>query len=256
VNAAVLVAGGLTALTLEQPAPPAAASPDRRAALQAAPDRDVPSPQPEPTQQPTPEATQPPQPPRTPARTGWAPYATVGPVVLHAPADVVELIGFHQSGHDGAQPQSPVEGAVRAGLLESRERDTHPQGAADVVVDPTGEVRAPVTGTVLRAGTYTLYCDHVDQYLVVEPDALPGWEVKLLHFEGLSVARGDRVEAGVTVVGSNARLLPFPSHDQMRFGRHSHLVHMSKSSGVEIFALRIKLLFLQKRQSQQRHGID
>ena len=40
-------------------------------------------------------------------------------------------------------------------------------------------------GTVLRAGTYTLYCHHVDQYVVIEPDAPPGWKVKLLHVTGL-----------------------------------------------------------------------
>lgn len=68
-----------------------------------------------------------------------------------------------------------------------------------------------MTGRVVRAGTYKLYCNHVDQYVVVEPDARPGWEVKVLHFEGLAVRPGDRVQAGVTVVGSRARVLPFAS---------------------------------------------
>ena len=148
---------------------------------------------------------------RVVTRTGYAPYATVGPVTLHFPGDVVEVVGLHQSGHDGALPQSPVESRARVGLLGSRARDTNPQGAADIVVDPRQQVRSPVTGTVLRAGTYTLYCDHVDDFLVVEPDGRPGWEVKLLHFEGISVSKGDRVEAGVTVVGSRARVLPFAS---------------------------------------------
>jgi biotin carboxyl carrier protein len=165
--------------------------------------------------------------PRTVTTTGYAPYATVGPVVLHAPGDVVEAIGFHQSGNDAALPQSPVDGPVRAGLLEQRGRDTHPAGAADIVVDPAREVRAPVTGTVLRGGDYTLYCDHVDQYVVIEPTARPGWEVKLLHFGGLQVARGDRVEAGVTVVGSGARVLPFRSqvddHTAVPHWPHLHL---------------------------------
>ena len=148
---------------------------------------------------------------RVVAKTGYAPYATVGPVTLHYPGDVVEVVGLHQSGHDGALPQSAVEGPARIGRLQSRARGTHEQGAADIVVDPTRPVRAPVTGTVLRAGTYTLYCDHVDDYVVIEPDARPGWEVKLLHFEGVRVSTGDRVEAGVTVVGSRARQLPFAS---------------------------------------------
>ena len=148
---------------------------------------------------------------RVTVRTAYAAYAQAGPVVLHFPGDVVEVVGLHQSGHDGAQPQSPVGSVARIGLLGSRSRDTNPQGAADIVVDPTRPVRAPVTGTVVRAGSYTLYCDHVDDYVVVAPDAQPEWEVKLLHFEGLSVRKGDRVEAGVTVVGKRARVLPFAS---------------------------------------------
>jgi hypothetical protein len=175
------------------------------------------TPQPEPSPTPTrttptsPARTTPTAPVRTTTSTGWAPYAVAGPVTLHLPGDVVEVVGLHESSHDGAQPQQPVEGRARIGLMDSRSRDTGAQGAADIVLDPRREIRSPVTGTVLRAGSYTLYCDHVDQYLVVEPDARPGWEVKLLHFEGLSVGKGERVEAGVTVVGARARTLPFAS---------------------------------------------
>lgn len=156
-----------------------------------------------------PRAAPPPQ--RVTVRTGYAAYAQAGPVVLHFPGDVVEVVGLHESGHDGAQPQSPVTSVARIGTLRSRSRDTDPQGAADIVVDPTRPVRAPVSGTVVRAGSYTLYCDHVDDYVVIAPDAQPEWEVKLLHFDGLSVRKGDRVEAGVTVVGRRARVLPFAS---------------------------------------------
>jgi murein DD-endopeptidase MepM/ murein hydrolase activator NlpD len=141
----------------------------------------------------------------------WVPYATAGPVTLHLPSDRVEAIGFHQSALDGAQPQNALPGAPRWFRMSSRDRDTTPQGAADIVVQPDHEIRAPVTGTVLRAGTYTLYCDYVDQYAVIEPDARPGWEVKVLHMEGLTVKKGQRVEAGVTWLALHARVLPFPS---------------------------------------------
>jgi hypothetical protein len=160
-------------------------------------------------------------------RTGYRPYARVGPLTLHFPGDRVEVVGLHESGHDGAQPQEPAERNARVGLLGSRSRGTGGQGAADVVVDPTRPVRSPVTGTVLRAGTYALYCDHVDQYLVVEPDARPGWEVKLLHFEGLRLEAGDRVQAGITVVGSRARVLPFRSQvDKHTVAPHWPHVHV------------------------------
>lgn len=170
--------------------------------------------------EPPPPTTSPPPPPETtvaphPARVvvpqPWVPYATVGEVTLHHPSDHVEAIGFHQSGHDGAQHQVATATAVRWFTMDDRDRDTDPQGAADIVVEPDREVRVPVTGTVIRSGTYTLYCDNVDQYAVIEPDAHPGWEVKVLHIEGLALATGQRVEAGVTPLAARARVLPFPS---------------------------------------------
>ena len=160
---------------------------------------------------PAPTTTAPPAIERELVRTGFSPYAQAEGVVLHHPADVVERIGFHESGHDGARHQEATTTSARPFLLETRDRGTGGQTAADIVVQPDSELRAPVTGTVIRGGAYTLYCDNRDEYLVIEPDARPGWEVKLLHFEGLQVAAGDRVEGGVTVVGVRGRVLPFES---------------------------------------------
>lgn len=174
----------------------------------AAPSTTTTAPPPPPTEAPT---TTRPHPPRTLTEQPWVPYASVGPVVLHHPADRVEAIGFHESGHDGSQPQSPLPTAARWFAQETRDRGTGPHSAADIVVEPNREIRAPVTGVVLRAGTYTLYCDHTDQYAVIEPDARPGWEVKVLHVEGLVVKKGQRVEAGVTPLAARSRVLPFPS---------------------------------------------
>jgi biotin carboxyl carrier protein len=227
-NAAVLLAGILVAATAAAGSSPALVPAPGPAPVAAAPATALPTARPTapvvvppavrttarpPVRATAPATPRPAAPPvrRSTMRTGFGPYASVGPVTLHYPGDVVEVVGLHQSGHDGAQPQQPLRGGKRIGLLGSRARDTDGQGAADIVVDPTRPVRSPVTGTVLRAGTYTLYCDHVDEYLVVEPDARPGWEVKLLHFEGLRVEKGDRVQAGVTVVGARARVLPFAS---------------------------------------------
>lgn len=144
--------------------------------------------------------------------TGFSPYALAGDVVtLTHPAAQIERIGFHESGHDGARHQAAYETAARAMVMPTRNRGTGAQTAADIVVAPDTEIRSPVTGTVIRAGGYTLYCDHRDEYFVVEPDSRPGWEVKVLHIEGLSVATGQRVEAGVTVVAARSRVLPFES---------------------------------------------
>ncbi len=163
------------------------------------------------TAPPAPTSTTRPHPGRLLYEQAWVPYAVAGPVTLHHPSDHVEAIGFHQSGHDGAQHQSSVPGSARWFVQEDRGRDTDPQGAADIVVEPDREIRAPVTGTVIRAGTYTLYCDKVDQYAVIEPDARPGWEVKVFHVEGLALSSGQRVEAGVTRLAARARVLPFAS---------------------------------------------
>jgi biotin carboxyl carrier protein len=132
-------------------------------------------------------------------------------VVLRLPSDRVEAIGYHQSNLDGAQAQTPLPGSPRWFVMGDRTRDTNPTGAADIVVPPGTEVRAPVSGTVVRGGSYTLYCDHTDDFLVIDPDSRPGWEVKLLHILGLRVAKGQHVDAGVTVVADDAHVLPFAS---------------------------------------------
>jgi hypothetical protein len=88
---------------------------------------------------------------------------------------------------------------------------TSSRTAADVVVEPGSEIRAPVSGVVKRSGTYVLYCKYSDDFLVIAPDANPAWEVKLLHISGVAVTAGQRVEAGVTVVAPHATQLPFES---------------------------------------------
>ena len=119
-----------------RPARTAVAQPAPTSAVATAPARTAPSPA-----TPTPVRA-----PRAVVRTGFAPYAEAGPVTLHYPADLVEVVGLHESGHDGAQPQQPVGARAPIGALDSRSRDTNRQGAADVVVDPRGQVRSPVTG--------------------------------------------------------------------------------------------------------------
>ncbi len=140
------------------------------------------------------------------------PFAQVGDVVLLSPSIAIEHIGFHQSGHDGAQEMVPFDDlSTPVMVMPTRNRDTNRQGAADIAVHPGFDVVAPVTGTVIRGGGYILYCKHNDDYVVIEPDARPGWEVKVLHINGLQVRKGDRVEAGVTVLAPAATKFPFRS---------------------------------------------
>lgn len=154
-------------------------------------------------------------------------FATVGGVDLYLPSRDVEIIGFHQSNHDGARQLGPFDTATPMLTLPSRGRGTGSRTAADIVASPDQAITAPVTGTVKRAGTYRLYCDYYDNYLVVEPDAHPGWEVKLLHFTGLQVSAGDRVTARQTVIGTGPRKLPFESQvDEYSHPRNWPHVHL------------------------------
>jgi hypothetical protein len=161
--------------------------------------------------------TVPPPPVRHVAESSWAPFAVAGAVTLLHPASQVERIGFHESNHDGARTLEPAATAVQAVTMEARERGNGGRTAADVVVDPTAEIRAPVSGRVKRAGTYVLYCRHSDDYVVIAPDANPAWEVKLLHIDGVLVRAGARVVAGETVLAPRATQLPFQSQvDELR----------------------------------------
>ena len=57
--------------------------------------------------------------PRVTVETGFGPYASAGGVVLHHPGAVVERIGFHESGHDGARQQDALAGAARPFVMET-----------------------------------------------------------------------------------------------------------------------------------------
>jgi murein DD-endopeptidase MepM/ murein hydrolase activator NlpD len=141
----------------------------------------------------------------------WTPFAAAGGIVLHHPSSRVERIGYHESNTGGARELITLPSAIAPTTLSSRERGTDSATAADVVVDPAIEIRSPVSGRVVRAGGYTLYCRYNDHFVVVEPDDHPGWEVKILHLAAANVRVGQRVEAGVTVLAPGPNRFPFVS---------------------------------------------
>ncbi len=220
---ALFVLGALVASAASCAAdePSLAAAVDALAPLGPAGSTTVPDPAPATSAEPTSTTTSSTVPPPAPvpaaavarvvAEQAYVPFATAGGVTLHLPAARVELVGFHQSGHDGAQAITVDAGVVRSFILEDRSRDTAPTGAADIVVDPTVEIRSPVTGRVISANTYRLYCKYSDDLVFIEPDERPGWQVKVFHIDGFQVRPGQRVEAGVTVLAARATVLPFES---------------------------------------------
>ncbi|MEZ5411760.1 MAG: DUF4214 domain-containing protein [Acidimicrobiales bacterium] len=136
---------------------------------------------------------------------------TVAGLSLAAPAQVIERAGFHQSSHPGAQEMTAAAPApVRISTMGSRERGTNGRSALDVAVEPSTRITAPVTGTIKRAGPYTLYCRYSDSYVVIAPDARPELEVKVLHLRDLTVKAGQRITAGDKIAG-RANKFPFTS---------------------------------------------
>jgi len=176
----------------------------------------VPTPAPEPTATPGPSPTPTATPTATPiprlvTEHDYEPLAQAGPVTILFPATRVERIGFHEAGHSGAQNMELFITETQTMTMESRGRGTGAETAVDIVVDPAVEIRSPITGTVLFAGSYVLYCEHDDHFVIIEPDDLPGWQVKVFHMVDIEVGPGDRVEAGVTRISSGGRYLPFDS---------------------------------------------
>ncbi|QBI19798.1 hypothetical protein ER308_09680 [Egibacter rhizosphaerae] len=139
------------------------------------------------------------------------PFASAGGITLHQPSTLVELIGWHESNDRGAQQLQPASSASPHLTLDSRGRDAPSRSSADVVMDPDRPVRSPVSGEVVRTGTYQLYCRHNDGFAVIAPDSRPEWEVKVLHMRGLRVNEGDRVVQGETLLADGPRPFPFRS---------------------------------------------
>src|SRR5436190_8752385 len=135
----------------------------------------------------------------------WIAFGVAGDVTMHYPSRRVEQIGFHQSNDEGARHIEALDTGIPTTTLADRGRLSDPRSSADVVVDPASDIRSPVSGTVISTGRYNLYCDLYDDFINIEPDDHPGWKVRIIHITGLSVAKGDRVEAGVTVVAPSAR---------------------------------------------------
>lgn len=137
---------------------------------------------------------------------------SAGQVTITMPVALVELVGFHQASHPGAQAINAAGSDLRTMVLSSRGRGTPGASAADIVVPPGEPVVAPVTGTVVAATQYVLYCEHQDKLVYIEPDGLPGWQVRLFHVSGEIPPVGARVVAGQTVVATGgATQLPFES---------------------------------------------
>jgi len=70
---------------------------------------------------------------------------------------------------------------------------------------------------------YRLYCSYPDVRVMIRPVDAPARSVMVVHLLGVRVGRGDRVEAGRTVLG-RPRPFPFPyDTDDYVAGGHPHV---------------------------------
>lgn len=161
-----------------------------------------------------------------PKREGRTPrYATIGRVDLHLPGKRVEYAGLHQSASASALPQ-PRMGPALVDILPSRRRGTHRTGAVDVQMRPSQTVLAPVSGRVVETTSYALYGRYADQRIRIVPDHDHSLLVTVLHLDGVTVRKGQKVKAGVTPIAQRARKFPFASQIDYSSGQRLGHVHI------------------------------
>lgn len=179
---------------------------------------------------------------RPAAAPATAMFAEALGLPLHLPVTAPRLVAFHEASMDGALPMLPLgtcrpcrHPGFRAGpddgtnqryaVMDPRGRGSAPTSAVDVVVDRGARILSPVTGRVAAVRPYRLYGRYADTRVALLPEGGLGIEVVLLHLRSGRLAPGDRVVAGVTVLG-RVRSFPFRSQvDRYAAGRHPH-VHL------------------------------
>ena len=110
---------------------------------------------------------------------------------------------------------------------ESRGRGTFSTTACDVTAKAGTTAYAPVSGTVMAAEGYMLYGSYPDLRVRILIDGQPGYHMAVLHMSSLLVAKGQRVEAGITPIGVVRDLVPYfnsgPNPYTREEGNHVHM---------------------------------
>ncbi|GAB4289026.1 MAG: hypothetical protein Kow0067_14820 [Coriobacteriia bacterium] len=75
-----------------------------------------------------------------------------------------------------------------------------PDTAADIGAAPGSIVYSPVSGTVVLVRPYQLYGQHDDFEIHIQPDGHEELDLVIIHIDEVTVAEGDRVNAGATPV--------------------------------------------------------
>lgn len=161
--------------------------------------------------------------------------ANVGNLEIRLPVPLEELteVGFHQASNNYAIPMEtklPTAGTDESKRRKSTGRDLSKQedgpdawltghvlrmwrnrpGKPDTAVDvgaPAGaSVYAPVSGTIVKIKTYSLYGKYNDYEIHIVPEGREDLDCVMIHVDDLSCEVGDTVVAGVTRIAA-VRLL-------------------------------------------------
>ncbi len=157
----------------------------------------------------------------------WSAFARVDGVDLILPARDPVAIAYHQASYANALALRPL-GHLRRNadkylfdpppdtqgpayiVMSARGRGTPATSAVDVVLAAGTPVRSPVSGHVVQAERYRLYCRYPDWRVEIAPEGRLDLRVVLIHLTNVRVRRGDRVSATLSVIGY-PRVFPFRS---------------------------------------------
>jgi peptidase M23-like protein len=188
---------------------------------------------------------------RSPRVEGPLPvFARDRAVVLRLIAEDAVAVAFHEASRKGAEtlgpsgvcticrnrtkfrPSTTKQRDLPYIVMDSRGRPFPATSAVDIVVRTGTPILSPVTGTVRNVKRYRLYRRYLDIRVAIAPDADPSRRVVLIHLRGVTLQRGDRVEASKTVIG-RVRSFPFESQvDRYVRGSFPH-VHIEVRRGTE-----------------------
>lgn len=171
-----------------------------------------------PAASPTPTASDTADPTTVPGSESAPPvFASAQDLTLQPPAARVAGYAYHESLFDTAMPlvpqgrpkkidnptfvRPPNADGPRYIIMASRGRPTGPSTGVDIVLDPGEQVVAPVSGEVVDASQYELYCTTPDRRVIIKPDQAPERRVVIFHLDKVAVVEGQQVVAGQTLLG-------------------------------------------------------
>lgn len=173
-------------------------------------------------------------------------FATVEGVELVAPTTEALAYGFHEGSTRGLAlapvgrvvanqrgievPADDPDG-VDYVIMATRGRSASPTSAVDIAVPEGVEIAAPVTGTIVDVARYALYGNISDLMVTIRPADLEGVLVRVFHLEDATVAVGDEVVAGETVISNASRPLPVRNQVDKWAGRRGPHVHFEVERG-------------------------